>query len=208
MRRKRSPISPGTSEHTRSGEKPFECPHCPFKAARKGGLTSHIRTHSGEKPFPCLHCPYKAADKANLNRHVRTHSGEKPFQCPHCPYTAAQKGHLNDHLRTHTGEKPFEWPHCMFNAAPLGGEPVLRRHNNSQTNTTEMVHEFKLVVKSNLIKQALPGRNMRSRSSDNRPQLRLQLKVGSLVGFDQCTTARRRESVLTTQLLPLDQGQL
>jgi hypothetical protein len=102
--------------HPNSGEKPFECPHCPFKAARKSTLNDHIRTHSGEKPFECPHCPFKAAKKSTLSRHIRTHSGEKPFECPHCPFKAAKKANLNDHIRTHTGGKPFECPHCTYKA--------------------------------------------------------------------------------------------
>jgi hypothetical protein len=36
-------------------------------------LAAHSRTHSGEKPFKCETCDYRAADRSNMLRHLRRH---------------------------------------------------------------------------------------------------------------------------------------
>ncbi|XP_042232901.1 zinc finger protein 774-like isoform X11 [Homarus americanus] len=102
--------------HLRSpmGEKPYACPHCPYRASQRIHLHEHIRIHTGEKPFQCPYCPYAARTNYILTKHIRRHTGEKPFACPNCDYKAAQRSHLVTHLRTHMGDRPLSCPHCPF----------------------------------------------------------------------------------------------
>lgn len=38
----------------------------------------HVIVHTGEKPFVCLHCQYRANQLSNLRRHIRMqHSAEE-----------------------------------------------------------------------------------------------------------------------------------
>jgi len=104
----------GQSGHT--GDKPFACHLCDYKATRKGHLTVHIRRHTGDKPFACHLCDYKATRKGHLTVHIRRHTGDKPFACHLCDYKATRKGHLTVHIRRHTGDKPFACHLCDYKA--------------------------------------------------------------------------------------------
>ncbi|KAK3874642.1 hypothetical protein Pcinc_020423 [Petrolisthes cinctipes] len=49
----------------------FKCPYCDKYFIYPAKLTSHLRTHTGEKPFACPFCPYRATQQGNLNRHIK-----------------------------------------------------------------------------------------------------------------------------------------
>ena len=58
-----------------------------------------MRTHTGDKPFACTVCEYRAAEKGRLTKHMRTHTGDKPFACTVCDYRAARKFTLTTHMK-------------------------------------------------------------------------------------------------------------
>ena len=62
-----------------------------------------MMTHTGEKPFACPHCDYRATQKSCLEVHLTTHTGEKPFACPHCDHRAAKKSNMTQHIKNAHG---------------------------------------------------------------------------------------------------------
>ncbi|XP_063864180.1 longitudinals lacking protein, isoforms H/M/V-like isoform X10 [Scylla paramamosain] len=56
----------------------FICAFCQKGFNHKGNFMKHYRTHTGEKPFQCPKCPYKATQKAHLTTHMVGRHGEFP----------------------------------------------------------------------------------------------------------------------------------
>ncbi|KAA0202709.1 hypothetical protein HAZT_HAZT000645 [Hyalella azteca] len=55
-----------------------KCPRVFYGSSRKYRLDRHLLTHSGEKPFHCSMCPYRATQQGNLNRHIKSvHCGDE-----------------------------------------------------------------------------------------------------------------------------------
>ncbi|KAK4324198.1 hypothetical protein Pmani_005200 [Petrolisthes manimaculis] len=61
---------------TSSHKAPFVCTVCQKPFNHKGNFLKHYRTHTGEKPFQCPKCPYKATQKAHLTSHMLGKHGE------------------------------------------------------------------------------------------------------------------------------------
>ncbi|XP_047740470.1 longitudinals lacking protein, isoforms H/M/V isoform X34 [Hyalella azteca] len=53
----------------------YVCNICSKPARDKDNLTRHMRTHTGERPFACPHCPYRSSQKTHLKTHVNIKHG-------------------------------------------------------------------------------------------------------------------------------------
>lgn len=47
------------------------CPECGLWCAFKSQLVKHMYIHTGEKPYSCPHCTYKARQRGTLNKHIK-----------------------------------------------------------------------------------------------------------------------------------------
>ncbi|XP_037804227.1 longitudinals lacking protein, isoforms A/B/D/L-like isoform X3 [Penaeus monodon] len=65
-------MSVGSEVGEDAGARRHVCGVCGRGFRLANDLRRHLRIHTGEKPFCCPHCPYRASQKQSVNRHVRT----------------------------------------------------------------------------------------------------------------------------------------
>ncbi|XP_064093122.1 longitudinals lacking protein, isoforms H/M/V-like isoform X23 [Macrobrachium nipponense] len=49
----------------------YMCNFCPRSSFKKEDMRRHVRIHTGEKPFMCNHCSYRATQKAHVIGHMK-----------------------------------------------------------------------------------------------------------------------------------------
>ena len=133
----------GSSAHFPK-ERPFECEQCPYKAARKSHMASHMEfKHPADgvpkkvpprpKRFKCSKCEYRAASKVIVAKHFRArHTEFGKYKCKECPYITSQKPNLDFHYKFKHEEMNTEA--CTMCHYTTSSEEKLRRH-------TRVVHD-------------------------------------------------------------------
>ncbi|KAF2363522.1 Zinc finger C2H2-type [Trinorchestia longiramus] len=48
----------------------WQCPYCSKLFIKKFNLLTHVRIHTGERPFACPHCSYRANHSSHLKTHI------------------------------------------------------------------------------------------------------------------------------------------
>lgn len=60
-----SPVLPTSQAH-------YSCPWCYREFSKSSNLKRHILTHTGEKPYACPICPYRAVQKVQVVQHLKS----------------------------------------------------------------------------------------------------------------------------------------
>ncbi|XP_071494679.1 uncharacterized protein [Diadema antillarum] len=90
-------------------EKQFRCLHCDFTSIYRQSLVQHnLSRHQGLRPHACPHCPYSAARKQDLDTHMWRHSKQKRFKCPECDYETQYKLSFQSHVDKHKGVRAYQ----------------------------------------------------------------------------------------------------
>lgn len=84
----------------------FQCLDCDKCFPSKWKLKRHRRVHTGEKPFACEFCSYRASQKPVLQIHMRRHTGEK-FYCQHCSFCCSMRITMRRHMSKYNHQFDF-----------------------------------------------------------------------------------------------------
>ncbi|XP_077432928.1 zinc finger and BTB domain-containing protein 8A [Vanacampus margaritifer] len=93
-----------------SGERPYQCKHCPKRFSLKHQLDTHHRIHTGEKPFECRLCGQRSRDFSAIIKHLRTHGGASPYRCNLCLEFCSSLVAMQRHVKSHpVHDFPPDW---------------------------------------------------------------------------------------------------
>ena len=140
------PAKPSTPKPEKP--KPFKCPSCNYRCAKKSALTEHNRVHTGEKPFVCTvpSCGSRYARKSDLKQHTRIHTGAM-WLCHHCYYRTVRKACLERHLRIHNMD-PNDLVYCNECSYKTIRKSDLTRHIRTHTKKRDQAENSEKSVYS------------------------------------------------------------
>ncbi|XP_076470431.1 zinc finger protein ZFAT-like isoform X2 [Babylonia areolata] len=89
-----------------------ECEFCGRLFYTKQDYEPHLRTHTGDRPFRCTECAFRAITRENLRRHMEREHENVKFPCKDCDFVATSRTRLWSHQLTHLGISGLQCPHC------------------------------------------------------------------------------------------------
>lgn len=144
--------------------KKYQCQICKkYSTSKKTDFENHIRSHTGEKPFQCIHCPRKFSVKSHLNVHMKRHNvlntstpanqtqferfkypkvskpkkgkiaeekncNQRTYECYLCHYLSLRKSDHVNHFRIHMVEKAEKASRCLQCSKPISSESNSHKH--------------------------------------------------------------------------------
>ncbi|KAL5021554.1 hypothetical protein ScPMuIL_000709 [Solemya velum] len=119
-----------------------ECEYCGRLFYNRTDYESHVRTHTGDKPFLCNICGYRAITKDNLKRHKEKDHESQQFPCKECDFISTSRTQLWNHTLSHRGLLGLECSVCQEkfeNMKQLKTHFLISHPNTSREELNKMI---------------------------------------------------------------------
>ncbi|XP_012940881.1 zinc finger protein ZFAT [Aplysia californica] len=122
-----------------------ECEFCGRLFYSKVDYEPHVRTHTGDKPFACAHCSFRANTKDQLKRHSEKEHEKIAFQCKECDFLAPTRTRLWNHQLKHLGISGLSCPRCSckFDGMKQLRAHILNQHQDMDKQTLEKLTGYR-----------------------------------------------------------------
>ncbi|CAH1257553.1 ZNF845 [Branchiostoma lanceolatum] len=104
-----------TTEPSKPASKMIYCDHCDHSTTRPRDMKVHVRLHTGERPYACPDCPFRAIQSHHLQKHQKYHQANLAQKCKLCTFSCRSASLLRSHVQLHNDKRNWHrCPHCNF----------------------------------------------------------------------------------------------